>query len=127
MRLWQTYDVSIHYKMLDSGDAITLSGFVKISDSVTYTFPRADFLYIYVYLLNRDGIPTSRHIIRPGISRYNTFSQQSNFSRTILKDPDTASFAFGYWGNFVDSENVFWGGRMRSSGDEWQIYHSPFE
>jgi hypothetical protein len=127
MNLWQTNDLSIHYKMQDGGDSIGLSGFVKIHDSVTYSFPRADFLIIYVYLLNRDGISTSRHIIRPRISRFNSFFHESGFSKIIRKDPDTAFFAFGYWGNFIDTENVIRNGRLGSGGDEWEIYHSPFE
>ena len=127
MKLWQTNDLSIHYNTVDRGNTITLTGFVTISDSVTYTFPQADFLIIYVYLLNEDGISTSRHGIRPGISKYNTVSRKSKFSKTIPKDADTASFAFGYWGNFVYSEREMIGGRFRSSGDEWEIYHSPFE
>jgi len=126
MKLWETDDLSIHYKMQAAGDYLNLSGYVKISDSVTYTFPRADFLVIYVYLLNGDGMSTSRHIIRPGISRYNTFRQESQFSKIIPKDVDTTSFAFGYWGNFIDTESTIMEGRMRSGGDEWEIYHSPF-
>jgi hypothetical protein len=127
MRTWGTNDLTLRYNALDSGDAITFTGFVKISNSVTYSFPRADFLILYVYLLNQDGMSTSRHIIRPSISRYNTFSRESRFGKTIRKDPGTTSFAFGYWGNFVDSESTFRGGRFGSEGDEWEIYYSPFE
>lgn len=127
MKMWQTNDLSILYNAVDSGNAVTLTGFVEISDSVTYTFPQADFLIIYVYLLNQDGISTSRHSIRPGISRFNTIGQESRFSKIIPKDADTASFTFGYWGNFVYTEREVEDGRSRSSGGQWEIYHSPFE
>ena len=126
MRLWQTNDLSIHYKIQEQGDSLLLNGYVKISDRVIYNFPRADFLYIYVYLLNDEGISTSSHAIRLNMLNYNTFREKSDFDKTIPKDPDTTSFAFGYWGNFVDTENVYRGGGMRSLGAEWQISHSPF-
>ncbi len=127
IKLWETNDISIHYNALDSGDAITFRGVVKIKDSVTYSFPRADFLLLYVYLLNGDGISTSRHIIRPNISKYNTVSQQTRFSKIIPKDADTVSFAFGYWGNFFDTDGMAEEGGGHFSRDDWEIYHSPFK
>ena len=127
MRLWSTNDLSIHYNVWDNEDAITLNGFVKLSNSVTYSFPRTDFLIIYVYLLNNEGMATSRHTIRPRQSKYNPFPEKSKFSRQIPKDTDTASFAFGYFGNFFDAESEDRGGRIRTDVMDWEIYHSPFE
>ncbi len=127
MQIWQTNDLAIHYRLLESGNSFDLEGFVKISDSVSYSFPRTDFLIVYVYLLDAEGKATSRHVIRPRLQKYYPFPDKSPFRRTIPKDEDTSSFAFGYFGNFADSENGnFRGGRLGVSSFGWEIYHNPF-
>lgn len=125
-KIWSTDDLSVHYALLDRGDFIDLNGFVEISTSVTYTFPLTDYLYIYVYLLDGEGIAASRHRIHPNISKFNTFPERGDFSATLPKDPGTVSIAFGYAGNFVSIEREE-GGRMRGYEKiDWQIYHDPF-
>jgi hypothetical protein len=125
-KIWSTEDLSIHYSLLDQGNFFDIKGFVEISTSVTYTFPLADYLYIYVYLLDGEGVATSRHSIRPFLSTYNPFPEKAAFSATLPKDRETAYLAFGYFGNFVSIEREE-GGRMRGYEKlDWTIYHEPF-
>lgn len=124
--IWSTGDLSIYYHLFDKGNFFDLSGFVEIKTSVTYTFPLADYLYIYIYLLDNEGVATSRHAIRPNISKYNTFPEKVRLSVTLPKDPETTSIAFGYLGNFVSIEAAEGGGRRGYEKIDWEIYHDPF-
>ncbi len=126
-KIWSTNDLSIHYSLLDQGNFFDIHGFVEISTSVTYTFPLADYLYIHVYLLDDEGVYTSRHTIRPNISIYNTFPEKAGFSATLPKDRETAYIAFGYLGNFVSIEREGGGRRRGYEKLDWPIYHDPFK
>lgn len=127
MKVWQTNDLAVHYHLKESGNDFELEGFVKIRDSLSYSFPRTDFLIVYVYLLDAEGKATSRHVIRPRVQKYYPFPDKSRFRKTIPRDEDTSSFAFGYFGNFVDSESGnFRGGRLGVESFGWEIYHNPF-
>ncbi|MEE4243311.1 MAG: hypothetical protein V2I36_17750 [Desulfopila sp.] len=123
---WSTDDLSIHYGLVKKDAVLRLSGSVEISTSVTNTFPLADYLYIYLYLLDSEGVVISRHTLRPNISRYNMLSKRTSFSATLPKEPGTAYMAFGYFGNFVSIETVEGGGRGGYEKIEWEIYHDPF-
>ena len=125
-KIWFTNDLSIYYSLLDQRNFFDINGFVEISTSVTYTFPLADYLYIYVYLLDAKGVATSRHSIRPFLSTYNPFPEKAAFSATLPKDAETAYLAFGYLGNFVSIEREE--GRNRGYEKlDWEIYHDPFQ
>ncbi len=124
--IWSTGDLSIHYDLFDRGNVFDLNGFVEIKTSVTYTFPLADYLYIYIYLLDNEGVATSRHALRPNISRYNTLPKKVRLSATLPKDPETTSIAFGYLGNFVSIEAAEDGRRRGYEKIDWEIYHDPF-
>ncbi len=126
-QIWSTDDLSIYYSLLDQGSFFDINGFVEISTSVTYTFPLADYLYIYVYLLDGEGVATSRHSIRPFLSTYNPFPEKAAFSATLPKNPETAYLAFGYFGNFVSIEREENGRRRGYEKLDWEIYHDPFQ
>ncbi len=124
--IWSTGDLSMYYDLFDKTTFFDLNGFVDISTSVTNTFPQADFLSIYVYLLDNEGVATSRHTLRPNISKYNTFPEKVRFSATLPKDRNTAAIAFGYWGNFVSIEAAEGGINRGYEKIEWEIHHNPF-
>ncbi len=100
IKFWQTDHLAIKYRLEDSGSSFTIAGTMQIKDRVALSFPITDFLNIYVNLLDRNGIATSKHDICPCISRYNTVPNQIKFSKTLQKDEDTTSIAFSSWGNF---------------------------
>lgn len=122
MALWQTNDLAIQYTLVDHGDSFTISGFVLVDDSIINTFPVAQFLNIYVYLLNEAGVATSRHVIRPSMQAYSTFPEKSRFERRLPKDGDSVSIAFSYWGNFREK-----GITSRRDVMEWGIFYNPFK
>lgn len=125
--VWETNDLAVHYTLKDEGNSFTLRGYVEIKNSISYSFPRVKHFNLYIYLLDDQGIATSRFSTRPRMSTYNVFPKQSKFGITIPKDQGTMSFAFGYFGGFLDSENDFFGGRFGGvNSTDWEIYHSPF-
>lgn len=126
LELWQTRDVAVRYQMVDNGTYFTLSGYVEIKDSVLYSFPRTDYFYLHVYLLDSRGYATSKHVIRPRLLHYEAIYEQGPFSQKIAKDGDTQAIAFGYQGNFFDVEFEERGGFLRRDKIDWEIFHSPF-
>lgn len=126
--VWETSDLAVHYTLMDHGDSFTLRGYVEIKNSIRYSFPRVKHFNLHIYLLDDQGIATSRYITRPRMSTYNIFPEQSIFGITIPKDTGTTAFAFGYFGGFMDTENDFFGGRFGGfNSTDWEIYHSPFK
>jgi hypothetical protein len=122
MEVWQTDHLAIQYRIKDMGSSFTITGTVHIKDRITLSFPVTDFLNIYVNLLDRDGVATSKHNIGAVTSRFNTVPSQIRFTKTVQKDEDTALMAFSYWGKF----------RERGVGNarevvDWEIFYNPFE
>lgn len=126
-KIWSTDDLAIHYNVVVDQDAFTLSGFVEISTSVTNTFPQADYLTLYVYLLDSASIATSRKSLRLNISKYNSFPDKIKFNATFQRENQTAAIAFGYFGNFISMEKERQGRRFGFEKMEWEIYHVPFQ
>lgn len=122
MKRWDTGDLGIQYELVDVGDTLTIKGVIQVKDNVRDAFPVSVDLKIYVYLVNEDGVATSRHVIRPNLSVYNTTPEFTSFSRQIIKDADTVSTAFSYWGTFRDRASS-----ARDDVIEWEIFYSPFE
>lgn len=122
MELWQTEHLAIQYQIKDLGPSFTITGTVHIKDRITLSFPVLDFLYVYVNLLDRNGIATSKRDIFPATSRFNTVSNQISFSQTLQKDENTAKIAFSYWGIFRERGITY----HRDSAD-WEVYYNPFE
>lgn len=125
-RSWSTNDLSIHYTVKDVRGRLTFNGFVEIKDSISSSFSRSKYLSIYVYLLNGDGKATSRHTIHPQMASYNMLQGKSDFTTSIPRDESTTSFAFGYWGSFMDTEPVRRKTKFMSNVSDWEIYHTPF-
>lgn len=118
---WQTNDVIITYSAVNTQKKLTLSGTVQISDSVLYTFPTVSGFYLHVYLLDQNGIATSRHDITPLFSHFSTFPDKVQFNRAIPKDTGTTSFVFSYWGVFEQGKSM-----RRARSEDWEIHHNPF-
>jgi hypothetical protein len=121
MVLWQTNHLAIQYRLKDMGSFFTITGTVQIKDRITLSFPVADFLNIYVNLLDRDGVAAGKHNIGAVISRFNTVPNQIRFNKTVQKDEDTTLFAFSYWGIFRER------GIADSRDADWEIFYNPFE
>lgn len=121
MRLWQTDHLAIEYQLKDLGSVFTITGTAHISDRITLSFPVLDFLYVYVNLLDRNGVATSKYDIFPVTSRFNTVSNQITFTKTLQKDEGTTAIAFSYWGVFRE------GGLYNRDSTDWEIYYNPFE
>jgi len=120
MAVWQTDHLAIQYRIKDMGSSFTITGTVHIKDRITLSFPVTDFLNIYVNLLDRDGVATSKYNIGAVASRFNTVPSQIRFTNTVQKDEDTTFIAFSYWGKF----------RERGIGRDvvdWEIFYNPFE
>jgi hypothetical protein len=122
MKLWQTDHLVMKYRLKDIGSSFTISGTVHIKDRVTLSFPISDFLYIYVNLLDQNGMVSSKHDICPCISRYNTVPDQIMFNKTLQKNRDTTSIAFSYWGNFREK-----GITSPRNVVDLEIFFNPFE
>ena len=120
--VWQTDDLIMHYRMKDNGDSLTLAGSVAIQDSVTYSYPIAKFLNLYVYLLNPAGVAAGQHTVRINISPYNTVSDQNTFKVTLPKTENSTAIAFGYWGTFREKGT----GGFRERSEEVEVFFNPF-
>jgi len=118
---WDAGEVSIRYKIIDNKESLSVSGSVQIDDSILYTFPSVKFFYLYLYLLDVNGLATSRHDISPLYSSHATFPDQLQFSRRLPKDEGTVSIAFSYWGVFEERSSI-----LRRRSDDWEIHHNPF-
>lgn len=117
---WQTNDVLINYSTETTENTFAISGSVHIKDSVTYSFPRGDYFYLFLNFIDKNSIVLSTHDISP-LLRYKIDVDASlpiNFS--LDKPVDAVFFAFSYFGNF----------RGAYTSDEymgdWEIYHRPF-
>lgn len=125
--IWQTGDLVVSYTIFDDNESFSLRGYVEIKDSIRYSFPRVKYFRLFIYLLDSEGVATSRYATRPRLSTYNIFPEKSLFGITIPKNKETVAFAFGYHGGFMDSENDFFGGRFSGAGStDWEVFHTPF-
>ncbi|HKJ64651.1 MAG TPA: hypothetical protein VJ969_04570 [Desulfopila sp.] len=125
-KTWRTGELAVHYNIRGREDSFEIRGFVEVDSSVTYTFPLAEYLSLFLYLLDGDGVAVSRRTVRPNIAFYSTFTDKAGFSATIEKDHQVPFIAFGYRGSFFSIEDDERGGRRGYEKIEWEIYHDPF-
>ena len=118
---WQTKDLIIEYQSKRAGNNFTLSGTVKISDRILYSYPIAHSFDVYANLLNEAGVVASRHNIRASVAAYSITPDSIPFSVTLPLQPTVSSFVFSYDGTFGER-----GIKIKRRADEITIYHQPF-
>ncbi len=125
-QIWRTDELALHYHIRLREQYFEIRGFAEVDTSITYTFPSAEYLSIYIYLLDADGVAVSRHTVLPRIALYSAFTDKARFSAAIEYDQQTSFIAFGYLGNFFSIEDDGRGRRRGYEKIEWEIYHDPF-
>lgn len=100
---WQTRDLMMRYNALRTGDALEISGDLRFSTAVTYSFRSVRSFHLRAYLLNNDGIVLGTGgilIIPQGDS-----DDEYPFHTTIPLLPGTTFMALGYTGQAHGSDD----------------------
>ena len=118
---WQTKDLTIEYQSEKRGNSFTLSGTVRISDRILYSYPIAHSFDIYANLLTEAGVVASRHNIRASVAAYSLTPDTIPFSVTLPLQAGISAFVFSYDGTFGER-----GIKLKRRADEITIYHEPF-
>lgn len=125
-RIWQTQDFLIKYDVLPVGNSVTIDGTFYIKDRISYSFPVAQFFYLYINYVDSNNTVLSSHDITPLLA-FRTNFQDSFPLRSAPPAPSgTEAFVFSYWGNFTGSANYSDSDERGGTGD-WEVYYSPFE
>lgn len=119
---WQTNDMVINYQNIMSGTGYLFTGKVSISDRISYSYPIAFTLNIYVNLLNQDGLVVSKYNIGASKVSYETTPNDIPFKVSLPQLPGVTSFVFSYEGTFRESGGV----NIKNRIDELLISYAPF-
>lgn len=98
--LWKTKELSVNYTYSSSSDHFNLTGFISISESITYSYPKLRNLYVRVSFLDNNGKVISTNNINPLYSVGSTPPRKIKFNSNLSLPVEADAFCFSYRGEF---------------------------
>ena len=98
--LWKTKELSVNYTYSSSSDHFNLTGFISISESITYSYSKISSLFVRVSFLDNNGKVISTNNINPLYSVGSTPPRKIKFNSNLSLPVEADAFCFSYRGEF---------------------------
>jgi len=98
--LWKTNELSVNYTYSSSSDHFNLTGFISISESITYSYSKISSLFVRVSFLDNNGKVISTNNINPLYSVGSTTPRKIKFNSNLSLPVEADAFCFSYRGEF---------------------------
>ena len=125
---WETRDLSIHYEYQQGAPNLQVKGIVELANYITMGYDALQYLWIYVHLLERNGIVLStQRISASGHLQSFRLSGERKFTRSFDLTQDTVAFAFSYSGRAVsgDGPGPVSSGSNSEGRIDWDFWKIP--
>ena len=96
--LWKTKELSVNYTYSSSSDHFNLTGFISISESITYSYSKISSLFVRVSFLDNNGKVISTNNINPLYSVGSTPPRKIKFNSNLSLPVEADAFCFSYRG-----------------------------
>lgn len=117
--MWQTDYATLIYSISGSDDEGKFSGHLEFHRRLTDTYNVIQNFYLNMSFIGSQGNVLSTVDISPMFSFANTIPSNMEIERDFTKPQGTSGIVFSYFGVFM--------GASLEPGQEWEIFHFPFE
>ena len=121
---WKTRDISIEYEYRKETDNFKISGMVELAHYIKGGYNTLEYLYLYVYFLEADGIVLEARTQTLASRRWLITLEKMSFKNSSELPKGTVAIAFGYRGKVSEGGS---GTRVRARGEriEWDFWETP--
>jgi hypothetical protein len=116
--IWQSGDLHVTYALAQKGEIFTLTGKIFFNRSITDSFPIITKFFFYLSYLDDAGKVIETVDISPVIPTFGSIPESLPLKFSGVRPPGSKTFVFHYYGGVRASS--------RGEGDQWDVYHFPF-